>query len=237
MELMMLLRVLWRRRILVGIGAVVAVVVAVAMGHGATPASGLAKTGVVVDTTASQLVTEAPTNASTLPWRATVLGMLLGTPDERAQMAREIGIPVDQLAVVDTELVAPTIPASLPRAAAEAAAGTTEPYVLTVHTDDSLPIVWIEAAGPAPGAAARLADAAVHALQAGAPTHNTPELQGLNIHPVGATHVRAIPGGPGKKKLLALAMIVFMLWIVGLTIGPLVRGMARTLRADRALGI
>jgi hypothetical protein len=234
MELMMLLRLLWQRRILVGVGAVVSVAVAIAMGHGATPASGLAKTGVVIDTTASQLVTDAPANAATLPWRATVLGMLLGIPGERAQMAREIGIPVDQLAVVDTELVAPTIPASLPRAAAEAAAGTTEPYVLTVHTDDALPIVWVEAAGPAPAAAARLAGAAVHALQAGASPRNTPELQGLSIHPVGATHLRAIPGGPGHKKLLALAVIVFALWIMALTAGPLLRGMARTIRADGA---
>lgn len=234
MELTMLLRVLWRRRLLVGAGAVVAVVVALTMVRSTTQASGLAKTGVVIDTPSSQLVSESPTNASTLPWRATVLGMLLGTAGEHEQIAREVGIPAQQLAVVDTELVAPTIPASLPKAAAEVAAPTTEPYVLTVHTDTSLPIVWIEAAAPAPRAAARLADAAVHALQAGASPHSSRELQGLSIQPVGAVHVRAIPGAPGRKKLLAMALLVFVLWIVGLSIGPLLRGIVATLRADRA---
>jgi hypothetical protein len=237
MELMMLLRLLWRRRILVGVGAVVSVAVAVAMGHGSTPASGLAKTGVVIDTPSSQLVADLPANAATLPWRATVMGILLGTPGQRAQVARDAGIPVAQLAVVDTELLAPTIPASLPRAAAEAAAGTTEQYVLTAHTDNALPIVWIEAAGPSTAAAARLANAAVHTLQAGASPHSTDELQGLSIRPLGALHVRAIPGGPGHKKLVALAAIVFLLWVVGLTVGPLVRGIGRTLSADRALGV
>jgi hypothetical protein len=234
MELMMLLRLLWRRRLLVGLGAVVAVAVALAMGHGSTPASGLAKTGVVIDTPSSQLVADLPGNAPTLSWRATVMGMLLESTDARARIAGEVGIPAQQLAVVDTELVPPTIPASLPRAAAEAAAGTTEPYLLTVHTDNALPIVWIEAAGPAPRAAARLAGAAVHALQAGASPHSKDEVQGLSIRPLGPVHVRAIPGGPGRKKLLAVAVVVFGLWVVGLTVGPLTRGIVATLRADRA---
>ena len=68
-----------------------------------------------------------------------------GTPSDRAL---ELGITPSLIAVSDLELTAPAAPASLPTAAIQSATMMLEPYVLTVHTDDVLPIVWIQATAP-----------------------------------------------------------------------------------------
>ena len=174
MELVAFLRVLWRRRILVGVGAILAVAVGFAVGGSPVPPSGLAKADVIVDTPQSALAAAAPRGFDTFYWRATLLAMLLGTDPARQQIARVTGVPEDQIAVTDLELTAPTVPAALPVAAVQAATTTAEPYVLTVSTNDVLPVVSIQAAAPDRAGAARLAAAAVSALQTGAPPRDTP---------------------------------------------------------------
>jgi hypothetical protein len=236
MEVVAALRLLWRRRIRVGIGAVLALAVAVAVGRSPVPASGLAKTRVVVDTPRSQLVTGAPRGADTLYWRATLLAMRLGTDAARQQLARETQVPADKIAVTDVELTAPSVPASLPTAAVQAATVTPEPYVLTVDTNDVLPIVSIETTAPDRVGATRLAEAAVHALQAGASPGDTAAAQGLSIQQVSPIVARVIPGGPGRMKMALVAVVVFGLWCLCLLVGPAVAGAQRTIREASAAG-
>jgi len=236
MEVVALLRLLWRRRIPIAVGAVVAAAIAVTFGRSPGVSSGVAETRVVLDTPQSQLVTDDPRGAPTLAWRATLLAMLLGTDRVRAQLARETQISPDQLAVTDFELTAPSIPASLPRAAIEAANVTTEPYGLIVRTDGELPVVSMVTSAPDRAGAARLAQAAVRALQAGAPAQNTEELQGLTLQQAGPIEAREIPGGSGLVKMAALAVVLFGLWCTALIAGPLVAGIARTFSETRAAG-
>jgi hypothetical protein len=225
MEIVAVLRVLWRRRILVALGGLLAVAVAVTLAHPAAP-SGWAKTRVALDTPKSQLVTDAPAGADGLPWRATLLATLLGADPARDQIAREARIPTDRLAVIDLELTAPPVPASLPRAATTAAAVATEPYVLTVHTDDVLPVVSIETTAPDRAGAVRLAGAAVHALQAGASPRSTRELQAFTVERIAAMESVEIPGG-GRMKMAAMAIFLFGLWCASLILIPAIGSASR----------
>jgi hypothetical protein len=235
MEVIAVLRLLWRRRLLVVLGAALAVGAALLVGGNPVPDSGFAATRVAIDTPKSQLVTDAPLGSDSLPWRATLLATLLGTESAREQVARDAGIRTDQLAMVELELTAPPVAASLPRAAVKASNATTEPYVLTVHTDDVLPLIEIETHAPDRAGAARLAEAAVAALQSGASPRDTTDLQGLSIERVGAIEAITIPGGAGRAKLAGVAMVVFVLWCSALTLIPAIRSALRTVRADRAL--
>jgi hypothetical protein len=220
MEVIIFLRLLGQRKIRVGIGAVVALAVAVGLGGSPTAPSGFAKTHVLIDTPRSELVANASVGMDSLWWRATLMAMRLGTDPARQQMAREIQVPVGQIAVTDLELTVPNVPAALPVAATQAATVTPQPYVLTVQTDDVLPIVWIQAAAPDRAGAVRLAQAAVHALQAGASPRDTPQVQGLNIEQVNPIDAIEIPGGAGRSTMAAIALVIFVLWCLGLAVGP-----------------
>ncbi len=235
MELVGVLRQLWARRVFVAAGLILAVAAALLIGGSPVASSGLAKTRVVLDTPRSQLVTDDPSGAGTLPWRAQMLTALIATDPVRTRIASEMGIPADRLAVTDLELTAPVVPASLPVSASQAAAAPTEPYVVRVYTDDVLPIVSIETSAPGSAAAARLAQATVHALQAGASPQDTAELQGMTVRQTGPLHVREIAGGSGRKKMLVIAVVLFGLWCACLLLGPLVSRAMRTLRETPAL--
>lgn len=235
MEVVAVLRLLRRRRRLVALGGALAVVIALLVGGSPVPDRGFASTRVAIDTPKSQLVTDAPLGSDSLPWRATLLATLLGSESAREQVARDAGIRTEELAVVELELTAPPVAASLPRAAIKASNETTEPYVLTVHTDDVLPLIEIETQAPDRAGAGRLADAAVGALQAGASPRDTPDLQGLSIERVGAIEAITIPGGAGRAKLAAVAVLVFVLWCSALTLIPAIRSALSTVRADRAV--
>ncbi len=236
MDLVGVLRLLWARRVLLAIGLVVAAAVAVVAGGSTVAPSGLAKTRVVLDTPRSQLVTDAPAGADSLPWRATMLASLAATNPARMRIAREIGIPTRDLAITDLELTAPVVPASLPRAASEAATALTQPYVVRVFTDDSLPIVSIEAIAANGAAASRLAEATVHELQSGASSRGTEEVQGLTVQELGPLQVRESPGGSGHKKMALIAVMLFGLWCACLLLGPPLRRALHTLRGTPALG-
>ena len=111
-------RALWRRRILVSLGAVLAFAVAVKVGAGVSDGRALAKVGVLLDTPQSQLTNVDPPRVESLTWRANLLSLLLATEPARRQLAREAGIPAQQLAVVNSDLATPIVPASLPLTAA-----------------------------------------------------------------------------------------------------------------------
>jgi hypothetical protein len=220
MELAVVVRLLWRRRLACAVGAVFAIAVALVLGASPSPALGTAKTRVIVDTPQSQLVTDAPHGVDTLYWRATLLGMLLGTDRARQQMAAEMHVPASQIATLDVELGTPSVPASLPNAAVQAAGVTTQPYVVQVQTDDVLPVVSIDTAAPNRAAAARLATAAVHALQTGSSPRDTNMDQGLSIRQVSLVQAKAIPGGSGHAKMAAIAVILFCVWCLALALAP-----------------
>lgn len=233
MEIVIVLRLLWRRRVAVACGIALAIAGALAVGTDPVPPSATAETRVTVDTPHSQLVTSAPAGADSLPWRATLLAIMLGDNHARTRIAREAGVPPDRLDVVDPELGEPAVPASLPHTAAQVAADVHEPYRITVHTDDVLPVVAVATEAPDRATAVRLARAAVDALGAHAPQHDTKVLQGLRVERVSPIQAKTVPGGGGRMRLLLVAVVLLVLWCAVLAVLPALRRGLRGLRPRR----
>jgi len=166
MELLPILRLIWRRRILLGAGLVVSVALALGLGGPPKSSSVLAWTRVNLDTPTSQLVNSSPGGADTLPWRASFLIHLMATDATQKRLAQSLHVRPDEVAVVDPALGVPIVPASIPTAASDAAGITVAPYVLTLTLPTvTLPTIAIEAAAPDRAGAKRLAAAAVAVLE------------------------------------------------------------------------
>src|SRR3954464_12220890 len=73
MELVPVVRLLWRRRLPLAAGLLVAAVLAFVGGRTSAPSSGVASTRVSLDTPKSMLVDTTPAGATTLAWRAALL--------------------------------------------------------------------------------------------------------------------------------------------------------------------
>jgi hypothetical protein len=237
-EVVAVLRLLWHRRLLVLLGAILAAGAAYALGPSPTPSRGFASTRVLLDTSRSQLVADAPEGADTLWWRATLAAQMLGTEDNRRNIAAAAGIPPASLDVTDLELTFPTIPASLPGAAVKGAYSSNRPFALNLHTDDIVPIIEITANAPDRASAVRLTEAAVTTLEAYTSAAPTAEVLGLEVESVTSIDSVAIPSGQGRKKMAAVGVVVFGMWIAALTLLPVLLGALRTALAgteNRAL--
>ena len=214
------LRVLWRRRVLVGLGLLISIAAAAKVAGERGDTFAVAQARVLVDTPRSQLIDAHPALVETMPGRAGVLAKLLETGSGRQLLADRIGIAVSELAVVDSQLLVPTVPASLPRAAAEAAARVTEPYVLTVRTDAFVPLISIKTQAPEPNAAAALARAAVDFLRASAPTAEASGTAKFAVQPVAPVKARVLGSGGSSKMAAAAALVLFGLWCAVLGLVP-----------------
>lgn len=219
MEVVIFLRLLWRRRLQLAVGAVVALAVGVALG-GKQPAlsSGLAATTVLVDTPRSALIDNSSNAMGSLYWRATLMAMLLGTDSARTQLAQETHVPVGEIAVIEPELTTPATPAVLPTAALQAASATPEPYVLRVLTNDVNPIITVQTSAPDRAGAARLAEAAVRVLHAGISPRSTAQVQGLTIAQIDPVTAKEVAVGGGHSTMALTAFAVFVLWCIGVAV-------------------
>ena len=195
MELIAVAQLLWRRRLLVLVGLVLAVGAAVVLGSSPTPPRGFAMTRVLLDTSRSQFATDAPFGAETLAWRATLAAQTLGTDANRHVVAAGAGISPERLDITDIELTIPTIPASLPRAAVQGAYSSAKPYAIDLHTDGLVPLISIAATAPDRGSAVRLAEATVAALESYTSAPANSERLALEVRTVAPIDSVAIPGG------------------------------------------
>jgi hypothetical protein len=232
MELIAVMRLLWRRRVLLVAGAVLAVGAAVMMGPSPTPPRGFAMTRVLLDTSRSQLAADAPLLTSeTLPWRATLAAETLGTEANRSAIAARAGIRPDMFDITDITLTIPTIPASLPRAAAESAFSESKPYGIDVYTDDIVPLISISANAPTRAEAVRLAESTVAALRSYVEAPANTERMALSVRTTSPVNSVAIPAGHGRKKMAAIAVILVCMWIGAVALMPIAFDAARrTLR-------
>jgi hypothetical protein len=211
-------RVLWRRRVLVLLGSQLALALTLKLIAGAAPPGGIATTKVLVDTPRQQLVDRTTAGVETLGWRTAVLADLLGTDSAKQQIARYAQIPEEMLSVVDPELNLPTIPASLPEAASKAAAESPTPYVLTTRANGVLPLIRIRARAPDRDQATRLAEAAVSQLESGAVLGPRPDSPRFVVTHVAQIDSRAATSDPEILRALALGGTVFCLWCAAIII-------------------
>jgi len=234
MELLPILRLMWRRRFPLAVGAVVALALLIGMGgtRPLTTKSAVAWTTVALDTKKSQLVDVAPSGGSTLAWRAALLGDLMMTTRTQQDIARRMGVSSDQVLVSDGDLSLPLVPTAMANAAANAATDPTAPYMLSVFTkDNTLPVISINATAMTATGATALAKAAVAELQ----THASPggtfsskivtgtrgfELQPLVVNQVSPTRVKVLTSSSLPTKAIAMSFLFFVVWVAGALLAP-----------------
>jgi hypothetical protein len=234
MELLPLLRLIWRRRLALGAGIVTAVVLVIVIGAPPGGSSVVAWTRVDVDTAKSQLVKSAPGGADTLPWRASLLIRLMRTDAVQRELAQRLSVRPDEVAVVDTDLASPEIAASMPTAVSDAAAVIVAPYVLTVRMpNEFLPMISVEAAAPDGAGAKRLAAAAVAVLEAQSSTSDTgyssmiktgagaPQTyQGFVLSQMAPMRAKRVVASIMPVKQLGAPLFLFGLWAAGVLLLP-----------------
>ena len=251
MEILVLGRLLWRRRLMLGLGAIAALALAVAVGSAPPESSALATTRVLLDTPQSQAIDTAPFGAETLPWRASLLSHLMASEPSKQRLARALGIPVEQLYVEDAALNVPAVPSSLPKAASEVASINSAPYVLTIALpNQSLPMIALTSAAPDARSATRLIVAARDVLRSSAPpptdrsdvkpaaklseaeAADTNEPYAYVVDQVAPIRVKTVPSGKGPLKAIAVSLFVFIAWCACVVVLP---GLVRRLRSRRPL--
>jgi hypothetical protein len=250
MELLLMLRRLWRRRLALGVGLALAAAIAVAVGGAPASASAVAWTRVALDTPTSELVEAAPAGADTLPWRASLLVHLMGTDSAQQELAQRLGVPPDEVAVVDTALAVPDVPSSMALAATKAATPNGVPYVLTLALPNaSLPLISVEAAAPERAGARRLAEAAVAVFESQASPGGAyrslirtdggaaPRLQPFVVLVQEVAPIQVEPVVASQRtKQIAAAVFVLGLWCAGVKLFTrLLRREPRVARASAAL--
>ena len=234
MEALLLVRRHRRRWLLLAAGGLVTIAVALVVGSSPAASSGLAWTRVGLDTSKSQLVKSAPKGADTLPWRASLLIHQMGTDAVQRELADRIGVRPGEVAVVDPVLAEPHVAASMPKRAAEAAAFTVAPYVVTIDLRNSaLPIISIEATAPDRAGAARLAQATAEIFEARSSTSQTAYrspiktgggdaaiTQSYLVEQVAPVRTKAVTEYKLPAKPLGIAFLMFALWCAGVFLLP-----------------
>jgi hypothetical protein len=226
-------RTLWRRKRLLGLGALLALAMTLKLITGAGGPGAVATTNVLVDTPGHQLVDSSSAGVESLGWRAVVLSELLGTEPAKERIADEAQIPARGLSVVAPELDLPTIDASLPAAASKAAASSLAPYVLTTSADGITPLIEIRAEAPDVDHATRLAAAAVSELETGSALGTQPQSPRFVTDRVASIKARAVSGDPEFMRALAFGATLFCLWCVGIIVVPAGLGWWRRVSAER----
>jgi hypothetical protein len=219
MELVALLRALWRRRIIVLAGILVAVGAGYLATQGATSRRGVASLRVIVDTPKSQIVEIAPEGADTLAWRASLLGDLMASDTLREAIARRMSVPPGDLAVTAPYLSVPEVPNPLARRALDAAAAPAQPYHVAIQSAAFLPIIGIDAEAPTRAQAAKLAKTAGLVLEGlAAQAASDKDLRQLEVREVGPVRSREVLNGSRKFMAAAAGAIVFGLWCAIVTV-------------------
>lgn len=213
MELVTILRDLWRLRHLVICAALVAALVGIAVAYSVSfPPKlqsrkyevGVATARILVDTPSSQVVAVAPKGSDTLGVRANLLASLMVDGVVKTAIARRAGLRPDQLdGVVGSD-------GEKPPSGPGVNVLTTR--VMTNTVGDELPIIEIDTQSPDAASAARLANAAVAGLRdyldSQAAVERVSDGRRLRVSGLGAAQAHMAARGP--KDVFALAAFIFV---------------------------
>jgi hypothetical protein len=228
MEIVSILRMLRRHRLLVAAGVATATFVALVVAYQVSfmPPSLSSRQHTSATATARVLIAARTQPAfdlksqltDTLGTRAALLADLLSTDAVRARIARGAGLAPGQVAVITPAMGQPMLEMALAVAATEAAATAVEPYVLTVTTQGQLPIISLTAGGPDAVGAAKVANSATASLgeliasrSAGRPD--------ILVERLGPAMTKTLVDGPKKAVAGVAAIVVFSLWCFVIVVG------------------
>ena len=229
MELVAVLRALWRFRLLVVVGCVVAGGLGYLATQGVTTYQGTASTRVMLDTPTSQTLEANSLFGPSLEWRTALVGDLMGTDATRDRVARDMGIAADQLVIHAPYMAVAPVAAQLPRHALEVGSAVSEPYELAIQAVATLPIITIDARAPTRAKAAKLASQGAEAVKAKADEPTVPGGRFV-VEKISPIRTREIVNGPRKAMVAAVTVIVFTLWCAAIT---LIAGLQDRRRAGR----
>ena len=106
----------------------------------------------------------------------------------------------------------PSVPAALPRRAAEAAARTSEPYVVTVTTDAETATISLVAMAPSRQAAKTLSEAAVRALASqGSPPEGS-KIQAFDVAPASPVRAKEVVSNRGRITGVVFGLFFLVAW-------------------------
>jgi len=215
MGLVGLLRVLWRRRIAVAVGALLAVAVAVAgIQRGAAPARTSSLSKVLIDTPKSLVADAQAQGAGTIHTRAQLMGRLIADDNAKAAIARKAGLRPDQLAILGSGTAAPPDVVTPLAEQALTVAKPIQPYLVAVEVEPSLSIVTIDANAPNREQAVRLDLAAVATLSSvarRAPGGGS----SVAVERLGKPLIVTKAAGGGGMKAVGGALAFLGLWCLG----------------------
>ena len=225
MELVAILQLFWARRTLLGLGALLAIVagalVLLKTSHRPAATTWVSSARVLVDTSDSQLVNPAPTGIQTLPMRAALGADLITTAPLKATVAREAGVPAQQLDVLGPSSRAdPPVLDELVTQAMSISQATRAPYVVSLYADELSPIVSIEANASDAKSAAVLADAAISVLGSTVASHGNLHARRLVVKTIMPPHTINLPHRAPRGPMFAAigAVTLFAAWCAGMVL-------------------
>ena len=227
MELISILRVLRRHRLLVGAGVALAVFVAMIASYQVSffppklgsrvKTSGTATARVIIAARTQPAFDLKSHITDTLGLKASLLADFLSADEVRSQIARRAGLEPGEVGVMSPVWSAPKIALPLPVSATEAAGLAREPYLLTVGSTGDIPIITLKATGPDALRAATVVNSGITAIGGliAARSKGRPEIL---VERLGPAVAKTTVAGPRKAVALAGAFVVLGMWCAGIVV-------------------
>src|SRR5215218_2360460 len=224
MQLIVILRELWRHRWLVMLSGLIAVTIGVLMAYKVSPpiklqtrayTVGIASTTAMLDTPSSQVVDlgdeddSVAASAGSLPGRAALLANVLTMSPLKEQIARTAGIDPRTLIAgspaPNSALPLPSVGAISPK--------SRDASFLTVTTYEGLPILGVNVTAPDERTALRLSDGAIKVLlnhlASLAKADGVPANRRLVVKQLGQPRVAAAQHGPSRRLAAVVVVLIF----------------------------
>jgi hypothetical protein len=256
MEVVAMLRVLWRYRLLVVVAALLAALVGLSVAYriGLPPKLesrqyhvGVGSVTALVDTPSSQIVDLGPdtgADITTLAARASLLANLMTSSPIKDEIASRAGVAPDELIAVSPAAAAPGAGAAPSVSGASVSAKNPKANILTAKIPNlesgEIPIIAVSTQAPDAAAAARLANESIAVLKAHLQTvagiDKVPDARRVVVRQLGQARSATVSRGPAPLMAMAAAFFVFVFGCVTiLGVFALVNGWRRAAELEPAV--
>lgn len=231
------LRELWARRLFVAVGFALAVMVGILLAFSVKPGLppkfdgrqyevGIASAAVLVDSPSSLSVDltggQSKADVASLSARARLLANLMASSPLKEQIARRAGVSADRMIASAPTFGPAGTPSPLTTGATKVKPSDPDANILTVHVNEVLPIITVDAQAANPASAARMSSSAVEELttylSSVAAKDRVPDAQQLVIKPLGPAKSTTVRRGPRRLFAVIGFMFGFGLWCAGIVI-------------------
>jgi hypothetical protein len=240
MELVNILRQLWRWRLLVLAAGALAIACGILASYKVTLPShlesrqfkvGLGSVNVLIDTPDSQVIDLDPKGADAVGTRANLLANLIATSPIKSAIAARVHMPASQLTFVTPAAGGVTTPL----ASNASVQNKRNESIISIRTATDLPVISVDTQAADAETAGRLANGAVLGLRdyltSVAATQQVPEARQLVLRQLGAAQVGTAVRGP--RRLIGI-MVIFFVFALGCVAIVVVSGVVRDWRAVSA---